>query len=232
MVPTELTRLRTIKIEPYPTRTTNLRGKVDTGAQSSILPLRTFRNIFPQHVDSKGLPTTTTPSSTKLTAYNGTPIPQYGTIAFPCGYQSSWSTCEFYIADTPGPVIFGLPTCTALGLVKLNCAVEAETSSSEQMIRSLDDLQRTYPDRFTGIGKFATAQKLTLNADATPVLHPPRRAPVQLRDEIKAELDCMVSLEVIRPVAEPTDWVSSITYVQNRMVLSGSAWIPKISTMP
>ena len=164
-----LSDLASIKIEPYPTRTTNLQGKVDTGAQSSILPLQTFRNNFPQHVDSKGLPTTTTSSSTKLTAYNGTPISQYGTIAFPCGYQSSWSTCEFHIADTPGPVIFGLPTCTALGLVKLNCAVEAKTSSREQMIRSLDDLQRTYPDQFTGIGKFATTQKLTLNIDVTPV---------------------------------------------------------------
>ena len=41
-----------------------------------------------------------------------------------------------------------------------------------------------------------------------------RRAPIHLRDKIRAELDRMLDLDVIRPVVEPTDWVSSIAYVQ------------------
>ena len=44
-------------------------------------------------------------------------------------------------------------------------------------------------------------------------IHPPRRAPIRLRDQIKAELGRMTALDVIRPINEPTDWVSSITYV-------------------
>ena len=41
-----------------------------------------------------------------------------------------------------------------------------------------------------------------------------RQPPVQLGEQIKAEVDLMVSLEVILPVMEPTDWMSSITYVK------------------
>ena len=30
---------------------------------------------------------------------------------------------QWYIADTPRPAIFGLPACSKLGIVELNCAV-------------------------------------------------------------------------------------------------------------
>lgn len=79
-----------------------------------------------------------------------------------------------------------------------------------------DSLMSQYPNSFTCIGKYPGTQKLSLVADATPVIHAPRRAPIQLRDKIKAELDRMLSLDVIRTVEEPTDWVSSITYVRKR----------------
>ncbi|XP_068227920.1 uncharacterized protein [Palaemon carinicauda] len=201
-----------LKIEPYPDRTTNLRGKVDTGTQSNILPLRSFRNIFPRYVNSDGIPTSTTPSKTTLTAYNGTVIRQHGTLVLPCKFaENKWANCEFYVAETDGPVIFGLPMCTKLGLVTLNCAVTQ--SDSSVCYTSLEDMKRHFPDRFEGVGKFSSEQKLTLKDDANPVRHPPRRVPIQLREQIKSELDRMVGLEVIRPVAEPTDWVSSITYV-------------------
>ena len=35
-----------------------------------------------------------------------------------------------------------------------------------------------------------------------------------MRDEVKAELDEMVSQGIIKKVDEPTDWVSSIVYVR------------------
>ena len=54
-----------------------LKMKVDAGAQGNILPLRIYRNMFPEHVDDNGLPTGTKLTQTKLTAYNGTPIMQH-----------------------------------------------------------------------------------------------------------------------------------------------------------
>ena len=194
-----------------------LRGKVDTGAQSNIFPLRTYHKIYPQNLDSSGYPTSTKPSSTTLTAYNGTRIPQHGTLTMQCQFENSpWEQCLFYVAETNGPIIFGLPTCTTLGIVTMNCVISKGTQPSTQSMNTLEDLKANFPDRFTGLGKFATSQRLILHDDSTPIRHPPRRAPIQLRDKIKAELERMESLGVIRPVTEPTDWVSSITYVQKK----------------
>ena len=44
------------------------------------------------------------------------------------------------------------------------------------------------------------------------MIHAVRRCSVQLKDEVKAELDNMEELGVIERVTEPTDWVSSIVY--------------------
>lgn len=193
----------------------SLRGKADTGAQGNILPIRTYRNMFPKDIDSKGLPKSSKKSDVKLTAYNGTRIKQYGTIVIPCRYNEHlWKDTTFYIVDTHSPVIFGLPTCIQLGLVKMQCEISAnDKTDSVKSYKSVEDLQKEYPDRFQGLGKFPGTCKLTLRQNAEPVIHPPRRAPIQLRDKIKAELKRMVDLDVIRPVNEPTDWVSSITYV-------------------
>ena len=77
----------TIKVEPYAGVITNLRGKVDTGADGNILPLRTFRKMFPHYISAEGRPLKTTPSSASLTDYNGHEIAQCGTITMPCMYQ-------------------------------------------------------------------------------------------------------------------------------------------------
>ena len=92
----------------------------------------------------------------------------------------------------------------------MNCAV----TSHNIVIQSTQDLQQLYPDRFNGIGKFPEVHKLTTDENVTPVKHAPRRAPIQLRDKIKSELERMVNLDVIRPVETPTDWVSCVTYAQ------------------
>ena len=77
----------TIQVEPYAGVTTNLRGKVDTGAEGNILPLRTFQKMFPRYISDEGHPLKTTPSSASLTDYNVHEIAQYGTITMPCTYR-------------------------------------------------------------------------------------------------------------------------------------------------
>ena len=70
-----------------------------------------------------------------------------------------------------------------------------------------------YPSRFTGIGKLPGIYKLSLQENETPVIHPLRKPPIQIREKIRTELDHMLSLGVIRRITGPTDWVSSITYL-------------------
>lgn len=50
--------------------------------------------------------------------------------------------------------------------------------------------------------------------DAIPVVHPPRKVPVALREPLKAELKRMESSDIIAKVDIPTDWVSSLVVAQ------------------
>ena len=53
-------------------------------------------------------------STTKLTAYNGTQIPQYGALRCPLiwrpgnGAKPRCIQTKWYVADTPGPAVLGL----------------------------------------------------------------------------------------------------------------------------
>ena len=61
-------------------RLATLRCKVDTGAGGNVMPLRAFSKLFPERFNTDGHPTGLTPSTTCLSAYNGSTIKQYGTF--------------------------------------------------------------------------------------------------------------------------------------------------------
>ena len=101
------------------------------------------------------------------------------------------------------------PVPTTAATTKPATAPEAAKS-----IRSTDDLINEFPDQFKGIGKFPGQCKIWLHHDAHPVIHAPRKCPIALCPKVKEHLNKMEHLGVITHVDKPTDWVSSITYVQ------------------
>ena len=189
-----------------------LKVKVDTGAQGNVLPLRIYRQMCPENLDTEGYPQPRSlkTCSTVLTAYNGERIVQYGTMLLPCTHRDAKCDAEFYVADTPGPAIMGLPSCRALQLVTMHC--EISSNEHDSAITTKEDLRKIYPDRFKGIGNFDGQFHITTDLNVTPVVHAPRRCSIHMRDEIKSELENMESLGVIKRVTQPTDWVSSIVY--------------------
>ena len=195
-----------------------LKVKVDTGAQGNVLPLRTFRRAFPELLDAKGYPRdgTIRQEPTKLYAYNGAAMHQYGCVEIPCKYtEGKWLSTRFYVVDTPGPVILGLQSAVKMCLVEINCEIRKDTTGPVENtptpeIRSTSDLQSQYPDRFQGIGRFPGEYDIVLEPNAEPVVHPARKFPIHLKDELREELDRMESMEVIEKVSKPTDWVSSL----------------------
>ena len=65
-------------------------------------------------------------------------------------------------------------------------------------------------DVFEGLGSFPGEHKIQLQPEVNPLIHPPRKVPIALRDKLEKELERMESLEVIAKVTEPNDWVNSI----------------------
>ncbi|XP_048257540.1 uncharacterized protein K02A2.6-like [Haliotis rufescens] len=201
-----------ISLEDRPQQAATLKAKVDTGAQGNLLPLRIYQRMYPNTLDSNGKPNanSTKQSSTILRAYNGTRIAQYGKISLPCTFNGHTSQADFFISGEEGPAILGLPTCRQLRVVTLNC--EIKDSPPKQKVDGKEDLIRSYPDRFQGIGQFKKECHITVDPSVPPMIHAPRRCPIHLKDEIKAELDEMEKIKVIAKVTEPTDWVSSLAY--------------------
>ena len=67
-----------------------------------------------------------------------------------------------------------------------------------------------YSDVFHGIGLFAGQCTFQVDPKVTPVVNPPRKVPVALRDKLKMELDRMESAQIITKVTKPTEWVNSL----------------------
>ena len=101
-----------ITLKDRPDTPATLRVKVDTGAQGNVMPLRTFQRMYPSNIDTEGIPVrgSLEHRDTILTAYNGQLIRQYGTTRLKCVHETTTHEAEFFVADTPGPVILGLPS--------------------------------------------------------------------------------------------------------------------------
>ena len=112
----------------------------------------------------------------------------------------------FLIADIKSLPILGHESCTKLNLIQ--CIAEVKTNNKEP------DFLNAYLDCFGKIGCLPGTHHIVTDPIVKPVIHPPRTVPYALLDKFKKELDEMVSLQVIEPVTEPTDWVSSIVIAE------------------
>ena len=145
------------------------------------------------------MPTGLQTCNTKLRAYNGTKIPQLGALETTITLKEEETQevnkmdTTFYVANTPGPAILGLPSCGRLRIVNLNCSVQLrkhgqliktckerekvkQDMKNLKRINSKDDLLKAYPDRLEGIGKFPGTYHIYLKEDAIPVVHTPGNA--------------------------------------------------------
>ena len=195
-----------IKGERRPIR---LRVKIDTGAQGNTLPVHMFRKMFPHLLNEEGNPqkSATTDKDVTLAAYGGTKIAHHGAIKLSTNHQGNSHEAKFFVVESQGPAILGLPSSRDLRLVTLHCEVTANKAGS---IKSVQQLKEEFPQQFDRIGRFPGVYSIKTRKEATPVIHAQRKFPIHVEDELKRELDTMVAQEVIEPVEEPTEWVNSM----------------------
>ena len=213
-----------VRLPGNPDKPATMKCKIDTGAQGNVLPLRTFKKMCPSMVDECGLPTSEAVRRqpfTRLDAYNGTEIVQHGVIKLTIRYghtRSGWITADFYVAETPGPIIIGKNTSEQLKIITVNIAdVTLKVSQADKTSTPVPDnaaLTALYPNQFTGLGKFPGKYHIDIDSEAKPVVRTPRRYPIHLKDEIQEALDEMRRLDVIEPVpeTESTQWLNSLAF--------------------
>ncbi|XP_020903454.1 uncharacterized protein K02A2.6 [Exaiptasia diaphana] len=183
--------------------------------------------MYPQNIDANGKPKQGTLNQSKiiLVAYGGSEIKHLGTVKIPCNFKDSKTVATFYITDTPGPAIIGLHTATELNLLRFNLELKqfsprnrptefCKRPTNPAPIKDKQDLIAQYPECFDGIGKFQGEYHIIIDPSVPPVVHPPRKAALSMKDEIKEELDEMVKKDIICKIqeGEPTAWVNSLVY--------------------
>ena len=95
--------------------------------------------------------------------------------------------------------------------------VNYERFESVNGVMNSSDILRRYPDIFNAdVGTLPGSVQLTLKPDAEPILCPPKRLPIELKDTVKQELDKLVKAGVLAPVDEPTDWVNQMAIATKR----------------
>ncbi|XP_029653414.1 uncharacterized protein K02A2.6-like [Octopus sinensis] len=197
----------------------DLRIKIDTGAQSNILPVNLYKKMFPEHITKEDKVTQgiLTPSDVILTAYGGTRIPQLGKTTITGTHKGKIIKCSFYVTRTEGPAILGLNTCKKLNIVSINAEVKAAPSriDSDMPIKDrpqITNKEELYPECFDDtVGCFVKCRyHITVDHNIKPIVHPPRRVPLEIKEKLKTELDKMEKKEIITKVTRPTDWVNSI----------------------
>ncbi|XP_029652389.1 uncharacterized protein K02A2.6-like [Octopus sinensis] len=75
-----------------------------------------------------------------------------------------------------------------------------------------EELISMYPECFDNtVGCFVKCRyHITVDPNIKPIVHPPRRVPLELKVKLKTELDRMEKKEIITKVTRPTDRVNSI----------------------
>ena len=171
----------------------SLKVKVNTGAQGNILLLHIFRKKFPpktgsQQISSRGNYEEKTNHTAGIQWHHN----KTAWCRHPhCKHKDTeWHSSGFFVTES-------------LQLVTIHCMVQTA-------IHNAMDLKRL--DRFKGIRDFKGELHITLQEDAQPVVQPPRKYPIQLLKEIRAELEKMEDLGVITFITEPTDWVNALAF--------------------
>eukprot|EP00112_Aurelia_sp_Birch-Aquarium-sp1_P025750 Seg874.6 transcript_id=Seg874.6/GoldUCD/mRNA.D3Y31 product="putative protein K02A2.6" protein_id=Seg874.6/GoldUCD/D3Y31 len=171
--------------------------KIDTGAQVNILSKADFQQVKQKSKLHK--------SAVKLSAYNGSAIPVVGKSVLTLNHKGRCYPVLFIIVDIEATPILGLTTCSHLNLI--NRIMHVDKNMHEIMTQQ-------FPDCFDEIGKLLGVQHITIDPTVPPVVHPPRKLPIALKEKLHTELKRMVKMGIIKPVHEPTDWVNSLVVVE------------------
>ena len=196
----------------------NIKFQLDCGATCNLLPLKDYARVMGDPDDLY-----IEKSKAKLTMYNGAVMYPVGKCKLKCTRDGSSHVLEFQVVDGEVRPLLSAELCQRLNFLKVLVKdplhhVDTVTrdsqytpSTSETIID--DDILTEYADVFEGLGCLTDPYHIEIDPTAQPVIHPPRKVPVTLREPLRQELKRMEENNILAPVSEATDWVSSMVTV-------------------
>ena len=180
---------------------TTIAMKLDTGAQANILSDKDFDKLQDKPKLEK--------TSVKLKGVGGHHVRVKGKCSINAQFRNMSAKETFYVVPNVKCSLLGKSLCEKLQLVKLVCAVdESDTGYSTVLSK--------YKDVFDGLGCIPGEHSIVTDETVSPVVHPCRKVPFALQQDLKEELERMESAQVIQKISEPTNWVNSLVVVKKK----------------
>lgn len=174
--------------------------QLDTGAKRNVLSSADLKKI------DKSLKVVPTFSPVK--SFSGHYIRCTDTVILPCVWKEAMLPyVKFYIIDQTVNPVLGSDTCSKLGLIQRIHSIERKNRAVPYAI------PQDYQDLFSGLGCLPGTYSIKVDKNIQPVIHPPRKIPIALKDKVKEELDRMEREGVIVKKREPTRWVNPMVTV-------------------
>ncbi|XP_038063010.1 uncharacterized protein K02A2.6-like [Patiria miniata] len=160
---------------------------LDTGSEVNILPLHVYHTLKLHN------PTLQSTTTTRLCGFFGGKVQPRGQKRLSCEVKGKYHILTFLIIGDGEPVL-GKHACVSLNLV-------------QRVYTMIND-----DDVYEGTGCLkGPPVKIKLTENATPhCVHAPRRIPLPLHPQLKAELDKMEKQGIVTRITEPTDWCAPI----------------------
>ena len=183
--------------------------QVDCGATVNVIPRKHVPLGIPIHENAKQLGLFGNKAS----------ITSVGTCKLHMMNAKNRQPCDvlFHVVneETCVPLI-GSRKAQSMNLITVqheNIASLDDSQGLDKYAKTKSEVVKKYQEAFSGLGKMPGKVHLEVD-DSSPVVMPPRRVPIAVRDKLKEELNRLESLGVIDQVQKPTDWVSGLVVVQ------------------
>lgn len=199
----ELKKYKNTSIEKVNMNNHVIMFKLDSGAGCNIIPTKIYFNLGPVRELSNARVT--------LMAFGRKMVKVRGSVRLDCLIRDKYHKILFYIVDEADKPILGLQSYLEFNLIKYVNSVE------KLIFKDKTEVVNSYIDVFNKLGQFPDKPcHLTLEENATPVVHCARRIPKKLLSEFKETLIKMEKTGVICKETEPTDWVNTIVITEKK----------------
>ncbi|PFX22030.1 Retrovirus-related Pol polyprotein [Stylophora pistillata] len=192
--------------------TVSITFQIDIGSSANFLPLEGYIRATNDIKTASIIPKDIT-----LVVHDHSERKALGSARLKVEHDGNKHELNFVIVDQRVTPLLGLKSCTDMGLVKImvpgvhapvNNVVATPKKAAVSESITTDSVVRPFADVFQGIGCLPGGYSISLHRDVSPVVHPLRRVPVPKKDAMKAELENLVSNQIIAPVTEPTKAVT------------------------
>ena len=143
----------------------------------------------------------------KLTSFSGHKLKPAGIVQLPCKIQGNNFDIDFYVVNSSVQSVLGGSTCREIELIQRLHNIHTNELPKQKDLKTLIHHTMTFLKVWHACQTHTYSIKV--NPSVKPVIHPPRKIWISMKENVKTELLRMESECVIKKQTEPTDCFNS-----------------------